>query len=121
MESVAGGGRQSIGWDYLRDNMAYHPGDTVQRGFHFAIVDEVDSVLIDEGNSPLLLSYSVGGRPALPWVEWPSERLTVCHGGGGRCQSPTIPSKSFPTSLTSSSPYSPPPLVDLGRPGWTAS
>ena len=50
---------QCFGWDYLRDNMANHPENTVQRGFHFAIVDEVDSVLIDESNTPLLISYSV--------------------------------------------------------------
>ena len=45
-----------IGFDYLRDNMVYHPIEMVQRGHHFAIVDEVDSILIDEARTPLIIS-----------------------------------------------------------------
>lgn len=44
------------GFDYLRDNMAYSTEDTVQRGFHYAIIDEVDSVLIDEARTPHIIS-----------------------------------------------------------------
>jgi preprotein translocase subunit SecA len=45
-----------LGFDYLRDNMAYRSGDLVQRGHAFAIVDEVDSILIDEARAPLIIS-----------------------------------------------------------------
>ena len=41
-------GTNEFGFDYLRDNMAWSKADLVQRGHHFAIVDEVDSILIDE-------------------------------------------------------------------------
>ena len=42
-----------FGFDYLRDNMVFRKEDKVQRGHHFAIVDEVDSILIDEARTPL--------------------------------------------------------------------
>ena len=45
-----------LGFDYLRDNMALYKGDMVQRGHNFAIVDEVDSILIDEARTPLIIS-----------------------------------------------------------------
>ncbi|HRX36220.1 MAG TPA: preprotein translocase subunit SecA [Aestuariivirga sp.] len=45
-----------LGFDYLRDNMKYHLEEMVQRGHHFAIVDEVDSILIDEARTPLIIS-----------------------------------------------------------------
>ena len=45
-----------FGFDYLRDNMAKNPGDLVQRGFYYAIIDEVDSVLIDEARTPHIIS-----------------------------------------------------------------
>ena len=45
-----------LGFDYLRDNMARRPQDRVARGYHFAIVDEVDSILIDEARTPLIIS-----------------------------------------------------------------
>ncbi len=45
-----------FGFDYLRDNMAVNPEDLVQRGFHFAIIDEADSVLIDEARTPHIIS-----------------------------------------------------------------
>ncbi len=49
-----------IGFDYLRDNMEVHLSNVVQRGHHFAIVDEVDSILIDEARTPLIISGSAG-------------------------------------------------------------
>ncbi len=49
-----------IGFDYLRDNMEVENRDIVQRGHHFAIVDEVDSILIDEARTPLIISGSAG-------------------------------------------------------------
>lgn len=45
-----------FGFDYLRDNMSYQDADVVQRGFNFAIIDEVDSVLIDEARTPHIIS-----------------------------------------------------------------
>ena len=53
---IAYGTNSEFGFDYLRDNMVVHPDDRVQRGHHFAIVDEVDSILIDEARTPLIIS-----------------------------------------------------------------
>ncbi|MCX7659469.1 MAG: preprotein translocase subunit SecA, partial [Caldimonas manganoxidans] len=53
---VTYGTNNEFGFDYLRDNMVYEPGDRVQRGLHYAIVDEVDSILIDEARTPLIIS-----------------------------------------------------------------
>ncbi|EPH00363.1 preprotein translocase, SecA subunit [Propionibacterium sp. oral taxon 192 str. F0372] len=50
------GTNNEFGFDYLRDNMALRPEDLVQRGHHYAIVDEVDSILIDEARTPLIIS-----------------------------------------------------------------
>ncbi|HOY37395.1 MAG TPA: preprotein translocase subunit SecA, partial [Piscinibacter sp.] len=53
---VTYGTNNEFGFDYLRDNMVYELGDRVQRGLNFAIVDEVDSILIDEARTPLIIS-----------------------------------------------------------------
>ncbi|MHB8918203.1 MAG: preprotein translocase subunit SecA [Desulfocucumaceae bacterium] len=53
---VAYGTNNEFGFDYLRDNMATHPGQLVQRDLNYAIVDEVDSILIDEARTPLIIS-----------------------------------------------------------------
>jgi preprotein translocase subunit SecA len=50
------GTNNEFGFDYLRDNMVYDTGDRVQRSLNFAIVDEVDSILIDEARTPLIIS-----------------------------------------------------------------
>ena len=50
------GTNNEFGFDYLRDNMKYDLKDCVQRGHHFAVVDEVDSILIDEARTPLIIS-----------------------------------------------------------------
>ena len=50
------GTNNELGFDYLRDNMKYDLRDCVQRGYHYAIVDEVDSILIDEARTPLIIS-----------------------------------------------------------------
>lgn len=50
------GTNNEFGFDYLRDNMAIYLENTVQRGFNYAIVDEVDSILIDEARTPLIIS-----------------------------------------------------------------
>jgi preprotein translocase subunit SecA len=53
---VTYGTNNEFGFDYLRDNMKYSLGTMVQRGHHFGIVDEVDSILIDEARTPLIIS-----------------------------------------------------------------
>ena len=53
---VTYGTNAEFGFDYLRDNMVVVPGNRVQRGHHYAIVDEVDSILIDEARTPLIIS-----------------------------------------------------------------
>ncbi len=50
------GTNNEFGFDYLRDNMAHSPNDLVQRPHHYAIVDEVDSVLVDDARTPLIIS-----------------------------------------------------------------
>ncbi|MCF8178399.1 MAG: preprotein translocase subunit SecA [Sulfuritalea sp.] len=50
------GTNNEFGFDYLRDNMVYSPNERVQRGLNYAIVDEVDSILIDEARTPLIIS-----------------------------------------------------------------
>ena len=50
------GTNNEFGFDYLRDNMKFDLRDCVQRGHNFAIVDEVDSILIDEARTPLIIS-----------------------------------------------------------------
>ncbi|HET7626957.1 MAG TPA: preprotein translocase subunit SecA [Bacillales bacterium] len=52
------GTNNEYGFDYLRDNMVLYPEERVQRSLHFAIVDEVDSILIDEARTPLIISGS---------------------------------------------------------------
>jgi preprotein translocase subunit SecA len=62
------GTNNELGFDYLRDNMASSIEDCVQRGHHFAIVDEVDSILIDEARTPLIIS-----GPTQDEVKWYGE------------------------------------------------
>ncbi len=50
------GTNNEFGFDYLRDNMAFSPKERVQRDVHFAVIDEVDSILIDEARTPLIIS-----------------------------------------------------------------
>ena len=59
MADITFGTNNEYGFDYLRDNMASSPSDLVQRKHHFAIVDEVDSVLIDDARTPLIISGPV--------------------------------------------------------------
>ncbi|MFO1276197.1 MAG: preprotein translocase subunit SecA [Sphaerotilus natans] len=56
------GTNNEFGFDYLRDNMVYETADRVQRGLNFAIVDEVDSILIDEARTPLIISGQADDR-----------------------------------------------------------
>jgi preprotein translocase subunit SecA len=62
---VTYGTNSEFGFDYLRDNMTMRLSDRVQRGHHFAIIDEVDNVLIDEARTPLIISGPAAGN-----LEW---------------------------------------------------
>ncbi len=66
------GTNNEFGFDYLRDNMATDLADCVQRGHYFAIVDEVDSILIDEARTPLIIS-----GPTQDEVKWYPEFATI--------------------------------------------
>lgn len=59
LADITYGTNNEFGFDYLRDNMAHTPDDLVQRPHHYAIVDEVDSVLIDDARTPLIISGPV--------------------------------------------------------------
>ncbi|MBP9926364.1 MAG: preprotein translocase subunit SecA, partial [Cyclobacteriaceae bacterium] len=59
LADITYGTNNEFGFDYLRDNMAREPQELVQRGHHYAMVDEVDSVLIDEARTPLIISGPV--------------------------------------------------------------
>ncbi len=68
------GTNNELGFDYLRDNMADDIADCVQRGHSFAIVDEVDSILIDEARTPLIIS-----GPTQDEVKWYAEFATIAR------------------------------------------
>jgi len=59
------GTNNEYGFDYLRDNLEYEPANLRQRAFHFAIVDEIDSILIDEARTPLIISAPVSDAESL--------------------------------------------------------
>ncbi|MFL6144458.1 MAG: preprotein translocase subunit SecA [Labedaea sp.] len=67
------GTNNEFGFDYLRDNMAWSLDDMVQRGHNFAVVDEVDSILIDEARTPLIIS-----GPADQSSRWYTEFARLC-------------------------------------------
>ncbi len=56
LADITYGTNNEFGFDYLRDNLAFNLNDRVQRGFNFVIVDEIDSILIDEARTPLIIS-----------------------------------------------------------------
>ena len=62
LADITYGTNNEFGFDYLRDNMAWQQQDMVQRGHYFAIVDEVDSILIDEARTPLIISGPSSGE-----------------------------------------------------------
>jgi preprotein translocase subunit SecA len=64
------GTNNEYGFDYLRDNMVTHPEHLVQREHHFAIIDEIDSVLIDEARTPLIISGPVDHSDETEFMEY---------------------------------------------------
>ena len=71
------GTNSQFGFDYLRDNMSIRPEDQVQRGHAYAIVDEVDSVLVDEARTPLIISGNVDAPSNQQYNEWRSSIETI--------------------------------------------
>ena len=69
LAGVTYGTNNEFGFDYLRDNMVHRLGDKVQRGHYYAIVDEVDSILIDEARTPLIIS-APDSEPTSKYVEF---------------------------------------------------
>jgi len=65
LADITYGTNNEFGFDYLRDNMAYSKNEIVQRGFNFAILDEIDSILIDEARTPLIISQPDFESPQL--------------------------------------------------------
>ena len=74
------GTNNEFGFDYLRDNMAWQAVDMVQRGHHFAIVDEVDSILIDEARTPLIISGPASGEANRWFTEFASIATRLIEG-----------------------------------------
>jgi len=74
------GTNNEFGFDYLRDNMAWRKEDLVQRGHFFAIVDEVDSILIDEARTPLIISGPSSGEANRWFVEFAKIAKTLQAG-----------------------------------------
>jgi preprotein translocase subunit SecA len=65
LADITYGTNNEYGFDYLRDNMVYDKADRVQRGLNYAIVDEVDSILIDEARTPLIISGQADDNTAM--------------------------------------------------------
>ena len=65
LADITYGTNNEYGFDYLRDNMVYDKADRVQRGLNFAIIDEVDSILIDEARTPLIISGQADDNTAM--------------------------------------------------------
>ncbi len=66
--NIVYGMNSEFGFDYLRDNMAMHPDEIVQTGHWYAIVDEVDSILIDEARTPLIISGASEGNTKIYYI-----------------------------------------------------
>jgi preprotein translocase subunit SecA len=80
--------QNEIGFDYLRDRIAMHPDEQVHRPFHAAVIDEADSILIDEARVPLVIAGGESGDRGLAWIAdqvvrglHPGEHFTTDPGG----------------------------------------
>ncbi|HYK09482.1 MAG TPA: DEAD/DEAH box helicase, partial [Gemmatimonadales bacterium] len=71
------GTNNEFGFDYLRDNMVFQLEQRVQREHHFAIIDEVDSILIDEARTPLIISGAVGAESDAKYAQFNSQVIQL--------------------------------------------
>ncbi len=105
------GSDNEFGFDYLRDNMVFEASQRVQRGLTYAIVDEVDSILVDEARTPLIISgqaddnvdlyhrlNEIAPKPRAPRREGGEERATATTGSTRR---PTVMLSEQATSAPS--------------------
>ncbi len=81
-KDITYGTNNEFGFDYLRDNMAWSTAELVQRGHHFCIVDEVDSILIDEARTPLIIS-GPADQPTKWYVEFAKIAARLKRGEAG--------------------------------------
>ena len=79
LADITYGTNNEFGFDYLRDNMVHRLGDKVQRGHYFAVVDEVDSILIDEARTPLIIS-APDAEPTEKYLEYAHLVTTLSKG-----------------------------------------
>ncbi|CAG8998684.1 MAG: Protein translocase subunit SecA [Candidatus Celerinatantimonas neptuna] len=99
------GTNNEFGFDYLRDNMAYAPEQRVQRPLHYALIDEVDSILIDEARTPLIISGAaedsselyIKVNEVIPFLEKQDKEDTEDYTGDGHF---TVDEKSKQVFLT---------------------
>jgi preprotein translocase subunit SecA len=80
LADITYGTNNEFGFDYLRDNMAWSADERVQRGHFFAVVDEVDSILIDEARTPLIISGPASGEANRWFGEFARIALTLVEG-----------------------------------------
>jgi len=80
LSDITYGTNNEFGFDYLRDNMAWQSADRVQRGHYYAIVDEVDSILIDEARTPLIISGPASGEANRWFKEFATIADTLLEG-----------------------------------------
>jgi preprotein translocase subunit SecA len=80
LADITYGTNNEFGFDYLRDNMAWSADERVQRGHFFAVVDEVDSILIDEARTPLIISGPASGEANRWFGEFARVALTLVEG-----------------------------------------
>ena len=99
------GTNNEFGFDYLRDNLAFRLDDRVQRGLSFAIVDEVDSILIDEARTPLIIS-----GPAEENDELYLRSTSSCRGSTQAGEPKTVPATT-PSTRSSARRISPRPAT----------
>jgi len=74
---VVYGTNNEFGFDYLRDNMVFTLDQRVQRGHYYAIIDEVDSILIDEARTPLIISGAVGNETDAKYAEFNQQVISL--------------------------------------------
>ena len=97
------GTNNEFGFDYLRDNLAFRLEERVQRGLAFAVVDEVDSILIDEARTPLIISGPGGGEHRAVPEDQPAGAAADAPEGRGRPRA-TTRSRRRPSRCTSPRP-----------------
>jgi preprotein translocase subunit SecA len=95
LADITYGTNNEFGFDYLRDNMAQTPADQVQRRLHFAMVDEVDSVLIDDARTPLIISGPVPKGDEQDFIELKPRVTKIVEAQKKICQDYLVEAKKL--------------------------